>query len=168
MKVKSTTYVPVLKWRTGEYQALFRLADEAKDSIIPLMIIPEIEFDFEEWAPKKTVSEHIAPFGKRYKDKWNTRPAWLDLDPSLHGEKMDSGLSVVTHVFSELRQFDAKAIPVLSIEQKSGHVAEIAAIVKKDKLGAAVRARLAHVRTPGLQYEVEPVARRCGRYAGGN
>jgi hypothetical protein len=162
MKVKSTTYVPVLKWRTGEYQALFRLADEAKDSIIPLMIIPEIEFDFEEWAPKKTVPEHITPFGKRYKGKWNTRPAWLDLDPSLHGEKMDSGLSVVTHVFSELRQFNAKAVPVLSIEQKSGHVAEIAAIVKKDKLGAAVRARLAHVRTPDFNTKLSQLLADAG------
>lgn len=145
MEVKSTTYVPVLKWRTGEYQALFRLADEAKDSIVPLMIIPEIEFDFEEWAPKKTVQEHVAPFGKRYKDKWNMRPAWLDLDPSLHAETMDSGVSVVAHVFSELRQFKAKAVPVLSVEHKPGYVSEIATIVKKDGLGVAVRARLAHV-----------------------
>lgn len=145
MRVQSNTYVPVLKWRTGEYQALFRLADSAKDSIIPLMIIPEIEFDFEEWAPKKTIQEHIAPFGKRYKDKWSGRPAWLDLDTSLHAEKMDSGLTVAAHVFSELRQFKAKAVPVVSVEHKPDYVSEIAAIVKKDKLGVAVRARLAHV-----------------------
>ena len=41
-------YVPVLKWRQGEYQSLHRLDDTVKDTIFPLINIPPIEYDFEE------------------------------------------------------------------------------------------------------------------------
>jgi T4 beta protein len=33
-------YVPAVRWRTGEYQALLRLSDAAKDRIVPLITIP--------------------------------------------------------------------------------------------------------------------------------
>ena len=46
-------YVPVLKWRQGEYQTLHRLSDSIKDSITPLVNIPPIEWDFEEKRMKK-------------------------------------------------------------------------------------------------------------------
>jgi hypothetical protein len=68
MNLRPDTYVPSLRWRCGEYQALFRLKDSAKDRIVPFVVIPEIEFDFEEWRPKKdrpaarrAICEEISP-----------------------------------------------------------------------------------------------------------
>ena len=40
-------YVPVLKWKQGEYQALYRLSNAVKDNLTPLLEIPPIGFDFE-------------------------------------------------------------------------------------------------------------------------
>lgn len=37
MPITHTDYVPILKWRQGEYQALWRLADATKDRTIPLI-----------------------------------------------------------------------------------------------------------------------------------
>ena len=70
MILTSDMYVPAIRWRQGEYQALLRLAPAAKDRIVPFITIPEIEFDFEEWRPKKSVHEHVHPFASRYKGKW--------------------------------------------------------------------------------------------------
>ena len=67
-------YVPALRWRQGEYQALARLAAAAKDRIVPYVTIPEVEFDFELWQPKKTVQEHVHPFAARFNAKWGQRP----------------------------------------------------------------------------------------------
>ena len=89
MIVKPGDYVPSLRWRTGEYQALFRLNDSAKRRIVPFIVIPEIEFDFEEWKDKKTVQEHVEPFPKRYKDKWGARQAWIDVHPKILAVPMD-------------------------------------------------------------------------------
>jgi hypothetical protein len=70
-------YVPALRWRQGEYQALFRLATAAKDRIVPYITIPEVEFDFELWQPKKTVQEHVHPFPARFNAKWgHPLPGW--------------------------------------------------------------------------------------------
>jgi hypothetical protein len=95
-------YVPALKWRQGEYQALLRLKDKAKTRIKPFIMIPALEFDFEDNSPKKTPHDHIEPFARRYRDKWNTRPAWIDVDASLRATSMKSGKDIVTHVFDEL------------------------------------------------------------------
>jgi T4 beta protein len=145
MNVTSFTYVPALKWRQAEYQALLRLSDAAKSKIVPFIMIPPIEFDFEEGEPKKTTQEHLQAFPKRYKDKWNARPAWIDIDVQLHAGTMDNGVDVLTHVFSELRKFDARAVPVSSLDYKPSVINALAKIATKDKRGVALRARLEHI-----------------------
>ena len=83
MTFSTNQYVPILKWRMGEYQALVRLEDTIKDNIVPLIIIPPIEYDFEEQQDKKTVEEHISPFANRFQAKWGERHALIDLHQSL-------------------------------------------------------------------------------------
>jgi hypothetical protein len=141
-------YVPVLKWRTGEYQAIFRLSDHAKNRIAPLFVIPPIEFDFETWSSKHTVQEHIAPFAKRYNAKWKTRHAWVDVDSTLQAATMDSGTDVITHVFDELRKHGSNAIPVASLDHSAAVAAVVASVIAQDKKGAGLRVRLEHVMRP--------------------
>src|SRR3979411_1451196 len=105
-------YVPGIKWRQGEYQALLRLTDPAKGRIVPLITVPDVEYDFDDGTPKHTVQEHLEKFPHRYKQKWKTRPAWIDVDVKLHTGAMLSGVSVYAFVFDELRKFGAKAVPV--------------------------------------------------------
>lgn len=52
-------YVPALRWRMAEYQALMRLTAKAKERIAPHITIPEREFDFDSRQPKKTIHEHV-------------------------------------------------------------------------------------------------------------
>ena len=59
MILSEDMYVPVLSWRQGEYQALSFLNPCDKDKIIPLVCIPQVEFDFEMRKDKKTVDEHL-------------------------------------------------------------------------------------------------------------
>ena len=43
MPITHTDYVPILKWRQGEYQALLRLPDAVKDRTVPLIeVTPQI------------------------------------------------------------------------------------------------------------------------------
>jgi hypothetical protein len=145
MAPKNAFYVPCLRWRQAEYQALLALSDKAKDSIVPLVTIPDLEIDFEDGTPKKTVGEHVGPFPKRFKDKWKTRKAWIDTDLNIQTETMPDGRPVFTFVFDEIRKFKADAIPVASLDCTAKVVGHIAAIVATDKKGVAVRARIEHV-----------------------
>jgi hypothetical protein len=145
MATKDAFYVPCLRWRQAEYQALLALSDKAKDSIVPLITIPDLEFDFEDGTPKKTVGAHVGTFPKRYKEKWKTRKAWIDADPNVETEVMPDGRPVFTFVFDEIRKFKVDAMPVASLDCTPKVVAQIAAIVATDGKGVGVRARIEHV-----------------------
>jgi Beta protein len=154
MKLTANMYVPVLKWRQAEYQALFRLSDAAKERVAPLVVIPPIEFDFETWAPKKTVQNHVEPFAKRYSTKWKSRPAWVDIDPTIQSSIMDSGLDVTTHVFDELRTHKANAVPVASLDHSVQVATAIAGVIAKDHKGVALRVRMEHLMRPDFSARV--------------
>lgn len=145
MATKNAFYVPCLRWRLAERQALEALSDKAKDGIVPLITIPDLEFDFEDGEPKKTVDEHVGPFPKRYKEKWKMRKAWIDTDLKIQTEMMPDGRPVSQFVFDEIRKFKADAIPVASLDCTPKVLAQIGAIVAIDKKGLAVRARIEHV-----------------------
>jgi len=142
MILTSDMYVPALRWRQGEYQALLRLANRIKDRTVPFVTIPEVEYDFEERRPKKSVQEHVHPFAARYKSKWGKRPAWVGVHKSVVLRPMDDRRDVFTYVFEELRGFEAHAIPAVPLGGDPATVCAVAAIVKRDNLGVAISARL--------------------------
>ena len=37
----------------AEYQALIRLIPPVNDRVVPLICLPDVEFDFESWRPKR-------------------------------------------------------------------------------------------------------------------
>ena len=142
MILTKNMYVPALRWRQGEYQALFRLTDAAKARTVPFITIPEVEFDFETRQPKRSVQEHVHPFAKRFKAKWGQRPAWVSVHPGIANEPMVDGRDIYTYVFEALRAFQANATPAIPLHAASPIVASAAAIVATDGHGVAVEIRL--------------------------
>jgi hypothetical protein len=155
-------YVPALRWRQGEYQALFRLADSAKDRIVPFITIPEIEFDFEAWQPKKSVQQHVHPFIARFKGKWGQRLAWLDVHSSIVESPMDDGQDIFSYVFNALRSFQANAIPAVPLNVASPIHASIKAIVATDGLGVAITIRLEDLMKPDTRTRIDGLAALIG------
>jgi Beta protein len=162
MKLAAKTYVPALKWRQAEYQALARLPDNAKARVVPLITVPTIEYDFEEQAPKHTVHEHVTPFAKRYKAKWGTHPAWIDFDPTIQSEQMDGGVDVITHVFTEIRKFNANAVPVASLDHPPEVINAVAQVIAQDKKGVGLRVRLEHVMLPAFSKAAHTLLAKLG------
>ncbi len=155
-------YVPALRWRQGEYQALARLAAAAKDRTVPYVTIPEVEFDFELWQPKKTVQEHIHPFAARFNVKWGQRPAWVGVHPSISGKPMGDGRDIFTYVFEALRAFRANAMPVVPLDASPPMVASVAGIVATDGLGATIAVRLEDLMKPGARTRIEALTMSLG------
>jgi len=135
-------YVPALRWRMAEYQALMRLTAEAKERVVPYITIPEREFDFDSWQPKKTIHEHVHPFVARYEKKWGDRPAWIGIHPSIVGGVMNDGRDILTYVFDGLRKFDAKAVPSIRLDAENRIQNSVAAIIGQDGRGVAIAVRL--------------------------
>lgn len=162
MILTSDMYVPSLRWRQGEYQALLRLAVSVKDRIVPFITIPEIEFDFEEWRLKKSVQEHVHPFAARYKAKWGKRPAWVGVHKSIIDKVMDDGRDAFTYVFDELRDFGAKAIPAVPLNVDADTTGAVATIVKTDGHGVAISVQLEDLMKPAARARIEALALALG------
>jgi len=135
-------YVPALRWRMAEYQALLRLAAKAKERVVPYITIPEREFDFDSWQAKKTIHEHVHPFSGRYEKKWDRKPSWIGVHPSISDGIMNDGRDILTYVFDALRKFDAKAVPSIRLDSEVRFQNSVATIIKQDGQGVCITVRL--------------------------
>ena len=162
MILTSDMYVPALRWRQGEYQALLRLTDPVKDRVMPFITIPEIEFDFEENRLKKSTQEHVHPFATRYKSKWGKRSAWVGVHERIVQNPMDDGRDIFTYVFEGLQAFDANAVPAIPLGADGNTVRAVAAIVKRDSLGVAISVRLEDLMKSNPDAQVRAVASSLG------
>ncbi|WP_156827150.1 beta family protein [Hyphomicrobium zavarzinii] len=154
MNLTDDMYVPAVRWRQGEYQSLLRLSNAAKDRIVPLVTIPEIEFDFEEWRPRKTVHEHVHPFALRFHKKWGKRPAWVGVHPSIVMQPMDDGRDVFSYVFEGLRGYECNAVPAIPLGADAATVASVSAIVGRDGMGVGITLRLEDLMKPKPEGEL--------------
>ena len=159
MQLSDDTYVPALRWRQAEYQALKRLGQTVKDQIVPLITIPDVEYDFEQQEPKRTVDEHVRPFITRYQEKWGQRPAWIALNEAIANGRMDDGSHVFDYVFSGLRLHDAQAVPALPLAADSATIAAVSTVVAQDRQGSAILVRLEDLMADGPEARVVALAK---------
>ena len=132
-------YMPILKWRQGEYLALDRLDSKVKDKVLPLVEIPPIEWDFEKNKQAKTINEHLEPFARRLDKKWNNRKALIDLnllDPEV---SMNDGSHPVIYIFSNVRKLNNKTVPVTGLDRIKSFQQAIKKVVRYDKNGVCIR-----------------------------
>jgi hypothetical protein len=132
-------YVPILKWKMGEYQALSRLDKRIKDGLMPLLEIPPVGFDFETGLDRKSADEHLADFGKRLKAKWDGRPCFVDLKYVPPTTRLAGGIHFVEGVFADIRASGAQAIPVITLSSDPPFLAAAASVVRADNKGVCLR-----------------------------
>lgn len=135
-------YVPVLKWRQGEYQALLRLKPDQKDAICPLLEITPPDFDFELNEPKHTIDAHLSEFAKRLEAKWGGRPAFLDVGLVDPGDRMIGGVHPLLWLMDETRLRSGSLIPVTGLEREDSHQNAVRISNQVDQRGVALRCGL--------------------------
>ena len=162
MNLPEDTYVPALRWRQGEYQALFRLSASIKDHVVPFITIPPVEFNFELWQPSKSVHEHVHPFVVSLHRKWGSRPAWIALDPTIAAARMDNGSHVFEYIFDGIRPLGCFGIPSLPLSSDAAAIEAVSHAVEKDNQGAAINIRLEDLMVPDPQVPILDLVKRIG------
>lgn len=142
MKFDYHHYVPCLRWKQGEYQALLRLKDTTKSQMTPLIEIPEVGWDFENKIAAKTIDDHLEPFARRVKIKWKDRRCFVDLKIISPSERMLDGRHPVEFVFSNLRKEKCVGIPVTGLGRDKQYQQAIRQVVSKDENGVCLRVTL--------------------------
>ena len=155
MSIGLQQYVPCLRWKQGEYQALFRLSPDIKSVLVPLIEVSEIGFDFEKQIDNKTVDDHLSALAKRVKDKWGTQTCFVDMHLIETSQRMATGEHPFTAVFDDLRQRGALAIPVVRLEQDSACHDAIESIVAQDERGLCLRINIIDAAKSNLALDLE-------------
>ena len=162
MPILNTDYVPVLKFRQGEYQALFRLRAAQKEHIVPLFEVCPPEYDFELERPAKSLDDHLRKFGARVETKWGVRPALVDagfLDPA---GRMSDGTHPLTSLFNDLRDHDANCIPVTALSRDAAYQDAVQEIVADDQAGVCIRLTLDEAADGNFATDLEDLLEQVG------
>lgn len=152
-------YVPILKWKMGEYQALARLSTSVKDRITPLLEIPPVGFDFETNRNKESIDDHLGDFGKRLKAKWQGRRCFVDLKHLPPSTRCVGGRHYVEVIFDMARVEGCAAIPVVCFANDPAFLTAIAAVVQQDRRGVCLRLTLSDFDRPLLAADIDNLLR---------
>lgn len=137
--INHSTYVPILKWKQGEYQALSELTAEVKKNIVPLFEIPPIGYDYESQKLSKTINEHIEHLGSRLKKKWGNSSCFVDVFPLI--QQNSNFIENVQGIFELYRTEGCDVIPVVPFEASDALLEELKKVIHIDKRGFCLRLR---------------------------
>lgn len=155
-------YLPVLKWRQGEYQALLRLDKSIKKLLYPLFVIPPVEYDFEEQKPKKTAEEHVEKLARRYWDKWGALPCLLDIDPSLHLDSVKDGRTIPEFIFDEISSIGGHFSPVIHLDYDVSYIRAVKKTYCDRSYGIGIRVSLDELADPSSYNKIEQLLIQIG------
>jgi hypothetical protein len=143
MTLKPQTYIPCLRWKQGEYQAISRLSSTARSSIMPIIEIPEQGYDFEEKQTTKTLDEHLLLFTHRVKKKWGTNgECYLDMHHVPLSQSLGDGRRPADLVFDNLKANNIRFVPVSRLHEDSFYESALYNFVKRENCGFCLRVNL--------------------------
>lgn len=163
MNIGQQHYIPCLRWKQGEYQALLRLSPSVRSMIVPLIDVAEIGFDFEQWKESKSIDEHLIPFAKKVSEKWGIGDCFVDLHLIDASQRMANGKHPVSFVFDGLRFKGVRAIPVMGINQDSNWQDAIQNAVDHAACGFCFRISLEEALKPNLGTLLDNLLQKYGR-----
>ncbi len=147
-------YVPCLRWKLGEYKAVSLLSNVVRELMTPLIEVSEKSYDFETRTDKKTIDEHLAPFAKRVRGNWQTRPCFVDLNLIEAGERMRGGIHPVRYIFEQLNAQGCSAIPVTGPARDAQYQRAVMQSALKDKRGLCIRITLEEAARSSLKSSI--------------
>lgn len=133
-------YVPILKWRQGEYRALRDLAPAVVAALLPLMEIPPVPWDWKNDSHAETLDEHLSDIPEQFEKHWlSSGCIAVDLPYIDPGDRLAGGIHPITRLFDEFRSRGVRAIPVTYLQSAPAYTAAARAAVAQDGRGSLVR-----------------------------
>jgi len=137
---KTKHYVPVLKWKLGEYMALNELQPELRNKLTPVIEIPPIQFDFTTEEPAKKIDQHLEKVTQQIRESWGIKNHFfLDLLRIQPDERMENEEHPLAFLANDARQKKLKMIPITELDKDGEYQAQIKEINLQDKNGICLR-----------------------------
>jgi len=132
-------YVPILRGKSAEFQALGDLTDEVKNGLTPLIELPPIAWEPED-EPSNTPDPSIEKIAEKFARRWDTnRPFFLELGLVPSHSALGGGIHPVRYVFNKARSQNLEAIPVTSPGRDDEFQAAVHEAITDDRRGVCIR-----------------------------
>lgn len=159
--MKTKFYLPVLKSKQGEFDALSKLKDEIKRHVVPLFDITPMEWDFATKAKPRTIEVHLQNFCKKYLKKWPSSNAFIDT--FLIHDKKAGDMTCIEYVFELIIEKGVKPVPVMRTNSTSDHINGINVISLMHGLPAVgLRITINDLITPKLEDSISDLFSKTG------
>lgn len=131
-------YVPVLKGKKGEFDALGQLGPPQKERVTPLVEITTLPWDWDNDVATKTLEDHLDSAVRQLASGWRAdRPLWIDTLWLGPGDQAN-GKPALEHLF-DLAHGEILALPVGGPGRPPSHTASVAAVQGSDRRGVVLR-----------------------------
>lgn len=146
--MKSVLFVPVLKAKKGEIDALGMLPDLSKSSIRPLLDIPRSDS-----LGASRLAEYLCSKLTSIAAAWGTtHEIMIDLSGYSPTERVRAGIHPIEHVFQVAKQLKLNAMPVTGSPRLHGpepdYLNAVSAILNRDQRGVGLRLILEEFKHP--------------------
>jgi hypothetical protein len=137
-------YVPVLKGKAGELDALSNLSVSAKENITPLIDVPR---HVDNKNKGKSFQRHIDDFVKKISSSWSGNIC-VDLFDIPLSRRLDDGSHPVEYLFERLAGGEVNSISVTGLDRDDDYNKAIKEISDKYESGVCVRLQVDDLEVP--------------------
>lgn len=135
----SDHYVPILRGKSAEFQALGQATDDVKDGMTPFIELPPVAWDPED-DPSDVPDPSIAKVATNISRRWDAnRPFFLELGLIPSEASLGGGVHPVAYVFHDLRSKKMEAIPVTSPGRDDAFQGSVREAIAEDQRGVCIR-----------------------------
>lgn len=152
-------YLPVLKSKQGEFDALSKLSAEAKQSIVPLLEITPMEWDHATKEKPRTMEVHLEKFCKKVIKKWPSNNAFIDTN--LINNKQADGKSCIEYVFRLLHEKNIAPLPIVRVTSPDSFIDGINMIsIMYGLEEVGVRVTINNITSPSFEENIQTLIRK--------
>lgn len=153
-------YVPILRWKRGEWVALRCLTEEVRTSLTPLVEVTPKSFAPRRDGSLPTVSEALSKVAQDLASNWGWRPVFLDLWHLRADLRSENGLHALVYLAAEARSRGASPIPVTGVGRGAEYQAAVASAAAGVASGVCIRLLSGDLDRPSLESDIEALLSR--------
>ena len=134
-------YVPIIKSKQAELEAVRGLSSITKQNITPLLELIPVAWDFQKEAPKMSLKEHLDKSAGKIKKAWGCDLRFFMDLYLLNIAGTFAGHHPLEYFFNELAKYELDVIPVIGLTQTHDYQQAVSNIAHKNKKRVCLRIR---------------------------
>lgn len=155
-------YVPILRWKRGEWVALRELSEDTRGTLTPLIEITPRSFAPRRSGVASTASDALSKIAQDLVSNWGRRRAFIDfwlLPPDLH---TGSGCHSLLYFVQEAMRLGASITPVTGLGRARQYQGAAASAMARGGCGVCIRLLRGDLNRPSLAADLDTLLAQLG------